>query len=93
MTGRAKAMSVDGTIVSAADLARAEADQEFTAAQQRRAARVVASAAHDAKDARLLLSILGLDSDVIGAARTERDTTAVSKAAEKSRKRRTRAAA
>lgn len=86
-------MSVEGTIVSAADKARVEADQEFVAAQQRRAARVVASAALDVKDARLLLSILGLDAAVIDAARGERGTNAVSEAAEKSRKRRTRAAA
>jgi|KBSSwiStaDraftv2_1062776.scaffolds.fasta_scaffold12698_4 hypothetical protein len=89
MTGRTTAKSVEGTIVSAADLARAEADQQHAAARQRRAAMVVASSAHDAKDAQLLLSILGLDVAVVDAARQERAGTS---AQSTTRKRRARAA-
>ncbi len=76
-------------MVSEAELARAEADQQLLVAQQRQAARVVASAAHDVKDAQLLLSILGLDAEVVGAARQERGAGG----AGKTRKRGTRAAA
>ena len=82
-------MSVEGTIVAEADLARVEADQQHAAAQQRRAAMVVASSAHDAKDAQLLLSILGLDSAVIDAARQE---CAGTPAPSTTRKRKARAA-
>jgi hypothetical protein len=64
-------MSVDGTPISHADLARIEAEEKLHTDQQRRAVRVVAAAAHDVDDARLLLSELGLGAEVIKAARLE----------------------
>lgn len=63
-------MSMDGTPVSDADLARMRAEEELHAKWRRRAVRVIAASARDADDARLLLSILGLDEDV-AAARAE----------------------
>ncbi|MGH8959751.1 MAG: hypothetical protein ACRDWT_00850 [Jatrophihabitantaceae bacterium] len=70
MTGRIAAMSMDGTPVSEADAARIHAEEEMHAQWRRRTVRVVASAAHDVSDCRLLISILGLDED-IQAARAE----------------------
>jgi hypothetical protein len=69
-TSRVAAMSMDGTPVSDADLARMHAEEELHAHWRRSAVRVVAASAHDAADARLLLSILGLADDV-AAARAE----------------------
>jgi hypothetical protein len=73
-------MSVDGTPISQADLARIEAEDQMHAEQQRRAARVIAAAAHDVGDCRILLSVLGLGTDVVRAARrdlaAQRDTSA-----------------
>jgi hypothetical protein len=70
MTGRIT-MTVEGTPVSDADLARMHAEEELHAEWQRRTVRVVAAAASDATDCRLLLTILGLDDDVIAQARAE----------------------
>lgn len=64
-------MSVDGTPISQADLARIEAEEKLHTEQQRSAVKVVASAALDAEDCRTLLSILGLDGSVVAAARAE----------------------
>ena len=72
MTGRIATMSMDGTPISQADIKRIEEEERLHADRQRQAARVVASAAHDVADARLLLEILGLDADVVRAARTDR---------------------
>jgi hypothetical protein len=69
MTGRIGAMSIDGTPISQADVARMEADEALHAEWQRKAVRVVAASAIDADDCRLLLSVLGLDHEVIAAAR------------------------
>jgi hypothetical protein len=69
MTGRIGAMSIDGTPISEADVARMEADEALHAAWQRKAVRVVAASAIDADDCRLLLSVLGLDHEVIADAR------------------------
>jgi hypothetical protein len=69
MTGRIGAMSIDGTPISQADVARMEADEALHAAWQRKAVRVVAASAIDADDCRLLLSVLGLDHEVIADAR------------------------
>lgn len=71
MTARVGTMSVDGTPISRADLARIEAEERLHAEQQRRAVQVVAAAAHDVDDCRMLLSMLGLDHDVVLAARLE----------------------
>jgi hypothetical protein len=62
-------MSIDGTPISAADVARMEADEALHAEWLRKAVRVIAASAADADDCRLLLSILGVDLDVIAAAR------------------------
>ncbi len=71
MTARVGTMSVDGTPISQADMARIEAEEALHANQQRRAARVVAAAATDVEDCRMLLSILGLAPEVVVAARCE----------------------
>jgi len=72
MTGRIAAMSLDGTPISQADIARMEADEALHAERQRRTVRVVAGAARDADDARLLLDILGLNTEIVAAARADR---------------------
>ncbi|HEY8302249.1 MAG TPA: hypothetical protein VIG48_10145 [Jatrophihabitans sp.] len=71
MTGRSSSLSMDGTIISQADIARMEQEEQLHAQRQRQAARVVAAAAHDADDCRTLLDMLGLDHDVVVAARKE----------------------
>lgn len=71
MTVRIGTLSVDGTPISEADLARIEAEEKLHAEQQRSAVRVIAGSALDADDCRTLLSILGLDREVVAAARTE----------------------
>jgi len=72
MTRRTAASATDTTPISTADRERIEAEERLHAEHQRRTARVIASAAHDADDCRLLLDILGLDSNVVAAARTDR---------------------
>jgi hypothetical protein len=57
-------MTMDGSPVSEADVARIEAEEQMHAQWRRRTVRVVASAATDATDCRMLLSILGLEEDV-----------------------------
>ena len=64
-------MTVDGTLVSDADLARMRAEEELHAEWQRRTARVVAASASDVEDCRLLLSILGLDTEIVAQARAQ----------------------
>lgn len=71
MTLRIGTMSIDGTPISEADLARIEAEERLHAEQQRSAVRVVAAGALDAGDCRELLAMLGLDRDVAAAARAE----------------------
>jgi hypothetical protein len=70
MTGRIT-MTVEGTPVSDADLARMHAEEELHAEWQRRTVRVVAASASDAADCRMLLTILGLDDDIVAQARAE----------------------
>jgi hypothetical protein len=65
-------MSIDGTPISAADVARLEAEEKLYAERRRRTARVVAAAARDVNDCRMLLDMLGLDHDVVVEARGER---------------------
>lgn len=86
MTAHVGTMSVDGTPISQADMARIEAEEALHADQQRKAVRVVAAAATDVDDARMLLSILGLGDDVITSARAEL-TSAVAEPAKRTRKR------
>lgn len=52
------------------EAARAAAEEVLHARDRARAARVIAACSHDLGDARLLLDMLGLDRDVIGAALT-----------------------
>ena len=69
---RVGSMSVDGTPISQTDLARIEADERLHEDLQRRTVRVIAGAAHDAQDCRILLDMLGIESSAIEAARTFR---------------------
>jgi hypothetical protein len=69
MTARIGTMSIDGTPISEADLARIEAEEKLHADQQRMAVRVVAASAQDAEDCRTLLSILGLEQEIVLSAR------------------------
>ncbi|WP_375497763.1 hypothetical protein [uncultured Jatrophihabitans sp.] len=85
MTAHVGTMSVDGTPISQADLARIEAEETLHAEQQRKAVRVVAAAATDVDDARMLFSILGLGDDVVTSSRSELAST-VTAAAKRSRK-------
>jgi hypothetical protein len=81
-------MSIDGTPISEADLARIEAEEKLHAKQQRSAVRVVAASSIDVEDCRTLLSILGLDKSVVAAARSEMSAAApASPAAKRPRKR------
>jgi hypothetical protein len=64
-------MSMDRSSVSEADAARMQVEEEMHAQWRRRTVRVVAAAAQDASDCRMLISILGLEDDV-EAARAER---------------------
>jgi len=71
MTARIGTMSIDGTPISEADLARIEAEEKLHADQQRSAVRVVAASAVDADDCRTLLAMLGLDRPIVESARAQ----------------------
>jgi 3-dehydroquinate synthase class II len=71
MTGRNATLSMDGTPISQADIARMEEEERLNAQRQREATRVIAAAAHDADDCRMLLEMLGLGHEVVLAAREE----------------------
>ncbi len=89
MNARIGAMAIDGTPISASDVARMEAEEVMHTEWQRKAVLVVAGSAADADDCRMLLDILGLDADVVADAR--RTATSVV-AAKPARKRRAHAA-
>ncbi len=76
MTRRTAASATDTTPISQADRARIEAEERMHAEHQRRTVRVVAAAAQDVEDCRLLLDILGLDSAAVNAARGAAATAA-----------------
>ena len=76
MTARIGTMSIDGTPISEADLARIEAEEKLHADQRRSAVRVVAASAIDADDCRTLLSILGLDRQIVAEARAQMEQPA-----------------
>jgi len=82
MTGRVGQKSIDGTLISAADVARMEAEEALHAEWARKAVWVVAAGANDAADCRQLLAILGLDGEALhtvrgrGAKRTRARRTA-----------------
>ena len=69
MTGRVATMSMDGTPISQADISRMAEEERVHGERQRGAARVVAAASTDVEDCRTLLAMLGLDDDVVRAAR------------------------
>lgn len=71
MAPRIGSLSVDGTPISEADLARIEAEEQLHAEEQRKAVRVVAGCSQDADDCRMLLSMLGLGHDVVVSARSK----------------------
>jgi len=71
MTGRSGTLSMDGTPISQADIDRMAEEERLHVERQRQATRVVAAAAHDAEDCRMLLDMLGLDHEVVVAARKE----------------------
>jgi hypothetical protein len=79
-------MSIDGTPISEADLARIEAEDKLHNQQKRSAVCVVAASAVDADDCRTLLSILGLDREIVESARAQ--VHAAAPAAKRPRKRR-----
>lgn len=62
---------MDGTPISQADIARMEEEERLHAERQRKAARVIAAAATDVEDCRMLLDMLGLGHEVVVAARKE----------------------
>jgi hypothetical protein len=70
MTMHVGTMSIDGTPISQADMARLEAEEKLHEEQQRKAARVIASASLNVDDCRMLLAALGLGTDVVHSART-----------------------
>jgi hypothetical protein len=69
MTGRIAAMSLDGTPISQTDLDRMAEEERLYAERQQQTVRVVASAARDTEDCKMLLDMLGLDAATIAAAR------------------------
>jgi hypothetical protein len=73
MSGRSATLSMDGTPISQADIERMHEEERLHAERQRKAALVIAAAARDADDARMLLEMLGLDHEVVLAARRARD--------------------
>ena len=82
MTGHTGLTATEGTpLISAADVARMQAEEELHAEWQRKAVRVVAASSHGADDCRLLLSILGIEPGVIAAARHRVTNPAASKPA------------
>lgn len=78
MTGRSATLSMDGTPISQADVERMHEEERLHAERQCKAARAVAAAARDVDDARMLLEMLGLDHEVVVAARRPRDEKAAS---------------
>lgn len=85
MTARIGTMSIDGTPISEADLARIEAEEKLHADQQRSAVRVVAAGATDVADCRTLLAMLGLDRAIVESARAELGRPATTKRPRKRR--------
>jgi hypothetical protein len=69
MTAHIGSTSMDGTPISDTDRARIAAEDELHSDQRRMAVRVVAGAALNADDCRMLLSMLGIDGDIAAAAR------------------------
>ncbi len=68
MTGHIAATALDGSPISDTDLARIAAEERLYTERKRQTVRVVASAARDVDDCRMLLSMLGLDGEIAAAA-------------------------
>lgn len=85
MTAHIGTKAIDGTPISATDMARIEAEEMLHTKQQRSAVRVVASASLDTEDCRLLLSILGLEGEPVAQAHAELVATPAPKGARKRR--------
>lgn len=85
MTGQTKQKSSESTLISATDAARMAAEQRMHDEWNRRTVRVVASAARDAEDCRMLLSILGLSDEVAQAVEAGRQPEAATKKSGKPR--------
>ena len=68
MTRRTAASATDTVQVSDADLERIAAEERLQAEHRSRTALVIASAARDADDCRLLLDILGIDNSTVAVA-------------------------
>ncbi|MGN6606050.1 MAG: hypothetical protein ACTHMS_03435 [Jatrophihabitans sp.] len=66
---RVGSMSVDGTPISSADLARIEAEERLHVEMQIKTVRVIAGASRDAAECRSILDMLGIDSATVLAAR------------------------
>jgi hypothetical protein len=90
MTARTGTTSIDGTPISATDLARIAAEEQLHSEQQRSAVRVVAASALDAEDCRTLLAMLGINPQIVAEARGH--TEAAPKAAAKRSRKRSAAA-
>ncbi len=71
MTGRGATMSLDGTLISQSDMNRMAEEERLFSDRQRKTVRVVAGAAENVHDARMLLDMLGLSIEVVRAARQE----------------------
>ncbi|MEO6885255.1 MAG: hypothetical protein ABI232_03070 [Jatrophihabitantaceae bacterium] len=81
MSGQTNQKSSESTLISASDTARMAAEQKMHDEWNRRTVRVVASAARDVDDCRMLLSILGLSEDIARAARTRQPNSSPKKSA------------
>lgn len=92
MSERIATMSMDGTPISQADIERIEQEERAHARQKSQAARVVAGGAVDVDDCRLLLDILGLDHEILIAARNHAVPVATTVPVAKTPGRRSRAA-
>jgi hypothetical protein len=85
MNGHVGAMTIDRTPVSASELARMHAEEALHAEWQSKAVRVVAASSLGAEDCRLLLSILGLDAQLIADSRRATSCPVERKSARKRR--------
>lgn len=63
--------TIDGSLISRADLERMRVEEEQHAQAMRRAAVTVAGWSTDAHDARMLFDLLGLDETVLSDARSQ----------------------
>jgi hypothetical protein len=86
MTRRIAASTTDTAQVSEADRVRIAAEEKLQAEHRSRTALVIASAARDTQDCRLLLDILGLDNSAVAEALAIAHTPARTKPAARRRR-------